>query len=447
VCSSDLHEPEMRTEIEAARHRAGLAVPLIVQARITGALFVGRLAGQRFSDDDVRLVTAFANQAAVAMQNAELYGAAQRANRAKDEFLAMLGHELRNPLGAITGAIGVLKALGSQEPTVARARAVIERQGQHLSRLVDDLLDVARVTTGKVELNRRTVDLGELVTSAMSGWRAAGRFSRHEVGVEASEVWVSVDETRIEQILDNLLGNALKYTAAGGRVVVRVRPDDGTAVLEVADGGAGITSDFLDRMFELFVQGERPLDRAQGGLGIGLTLVKALVGLHGGEVQAASEGPGRGSVFTVRLPRIVASPDTSRVAPATGGRSVPRRIVIVEDNDDAREVLCLQLTLLGHAVHEAAEGHAGLELAAVVDPDVVLIDVGLPGIDGYEVARRIRAASESTPPLLIALTGYGQPQDRLRALDAGFDVHLTKPVPPEQLATVITQASGNRRPA
>jgi PAS domain S-box-containing protein len=440
-----IYEPEMRARIEAARHRAGLAVPLIVQGRITGALFVGRLPGQRFSHDDVTLVTAFASQAAVAMQNAELYDAAQRANRAKDEFLAMLGHELRNPLGAITGAIGVLKVLGSQEPTVERARAVIERQGQHLSRLVDDLLDVARVTTGKVRLNRRPVDFAELVAGAMSAWQAAGRFSRHEVGVEASEVWVDVDETRIEQILDNLLGNALKYTPAGGRVVVRVGQDGDTAVLEIADSGAGIPPGSLDRIFELFAQGERPLDRAQGGLGIGLTLVKALVGLHGGAVEAASEGPGRGSVFTVRLPRIAASRDTSRVAPRTDRGSVSRRIVIIEDNDDAREVLCLQLALQGHEVHEAAEGHAGLELAAAVDPDVVLIDVGLPGLDGYEVARRIRAASEAKPILLIALTGYGQPQDRLRALDAGFDVHLTKPVSPEQLATVIMQAASNPR--
>jgi PAS domain S-box-containing protein len=442
-----LYEPEMRARIEAARHRAGLAVPLFVQGRITGALFVGRLAGQRFSDDEVKLVTAFANQAAVAMQNAELYDAAQRANRAKDEFLAMLGHELRNPLGAITGAIGVLKAFGSQEPTVERARSVIERQGQHLSRLVDDLLDVARVTTGKVRLNRRPVDLGALVGSAMSAWQAAGRFSRHEVGVEASEVWVDVDETRIEQILDNLLGNALKYTAAGGRVAVRVGHDGGTAVLEVADTGAGFPPGFGERIFELFVQGERALDRAQGGLGIGLTLVKALVGLHEGTVEAASEGPGRGSVFTIRLPRIATPRDTYPVAPPAAVKPLSRRIVIIEDNDDAREVLRLQLTLQGHEVHEAAEGQAGVELAASVDPDVVLIDVGLPGLDGYEVARRICTTREGKSMLLVALTGYGQPQDRQRALDAGFDVHLTKPVSPEQLATVIMQGAGNRRPS
>jgi len=260
-------------------------------------------------------------------------------------------------------------------------------------------------------------------------------------------VWVDVDETRIEQILDNLLGNALKYTAAGGRIAVRVREDGATAVLEVSDTGAGIPPGFRDRIFELFAQGDRPLDRAQGGLGIGLTLVKALVGLHGGVVEAASEGPGRGSVFTIRLPRIVAPLETEPIAAPASAAAASRRIVIIEDNDDAREVLRLQLTLQGHEVHEAAEGHAGVDLAAAVDPDVVLVDVGLPGLDGYAVARRIRATNPVKSPFLVALTGYGQPQDQVRALDAGFDVHLTKPVSPERLATVIMQRPGNRRSA
>ncbi len=306
-----VYDPAMRARVEGTRHRVGLAVPLIVQGRIIGALFVGRLPGLDFAEDDVRLAAAFASQAAIAMANAELYEQARRANQAKDDFLAMLGHELRNPLGAITGAIGVLKVVDAADPSAERARAVVDRQTKHLSRLVDDLLDVARVTTGKVRLNVRALDLGQLVESAMSAWRAAGRFARHTVRAEVASVWVDGDETRLEQVLDNLVGNALKYTPPGGDVVVRVSPGDG-AVLEVADTGPGIPAELRESIFELFVQGERALDRAQGGLGIGLTLVKALVGMHGGTVRAASASASHGSVFTVCLPRITRPAVTSQ---------------------------------------------------------------------------------------------------------------------------------------
>jgi signal transduction histidine kinase/CheY-like chemotaxis protein len=452
VVSADLltderfvYTPEMRGRIGTARHRAGLAVPLMVQGRITGALFVGALPGRSFSADEIRLVTAFADHAAVAMANAEFYHDMQRANRVKDEFIAVLGHELRNPLGAIAGAVGVLKLAGAQEPTPKRARAIIERQIQHLSRLVDDLLDVGRVTTGKVRLNRHPLDLGDLVASAMSAWRAAGRFSRHQVSAEVSSVWIDADETRIEQVLGNLVGNSLKYTPAGGTVTIRLAQNEKAAVLEVVDTGAGIPSNLRDKMFDLFVQGDRPLDRAQGGLGIGLTLVKVLVGLHGGTVEAKSAGPGKGSVFTIRLPCVPVPAASRAIAPPPPVTPVPRRILIIEDNADAREVLRLQLALEGHDVHEAADGQTGIDVMPSVAPDVVLVDVGLPGLDGYEVARRIRAGKVGKSVFLIALTGYGQTEDRLRALDAGFDAHLTKPASPEQLAAVITEAATLQR--
>jgi signal transduction histidine kinase/ActR/RegA family two-component response regulator len=438
------YPPAMRAGIEAARHRAGLAAPLVAQGRIIGALFVGVLPGRVFSADDVRVVTAFADHAAAAMANAELYHDAQRANRAKDEFLAMLGHELRNPLGAIAGASGVLKATGGGDATGERARAVIDRQVQHLARLVDDLLDVGRLTTGKVRLNRRPLELGELVSGAMSAWCSSGRFARHDVRIDVSPVWVDADETRMEQVLGNLVGNALKYTPPAGRVTVRVAADGDSAALEVADTGAGIPIDIGDRIFDLFVQGERPLDRAQGGLGIGLTLVKALVALHGGTVGARSEGPGRGSVFTVRLPAVPAPPAGSSPSSATSRVATPRRILVVEDNADAREMLRTQLTLAGHEVHEAADGPAGVDAAATLSPDVALVDVGLPGLDGYEVARRIRAVANGRSLVLIAITGYGQAEDRLRAEEAGFDAHLTKPLLPERLAAAMDEAASRR---
>ena len=363
---------------------------------------------------------------------------AENANRSKDEFLAMLGHELRNPLGAIASALALLN-IPARTPEIAdRARAVISRQIQHLSRLVDDLLDVSRMTTGKVLLARRPMDLAELVDNAVSCWRASGRLDRHEVSVEASAAWVDADETRMEQVLSNLVGNALKYTPAGGRVTIRVGADGQTVRLEVEDTGAGIAPGLLDKVFDLFVQGERTLARAEGGLGIGLTLVKLLVRMHGGSVAARSDGAGTGAVFTVRLPRVVEPHGLALPAAPGEGESLGRRILLVEDNADAREMLRLGLTLQGHEVHEAGDGMRAVELAAEIRPDVALIDIGLPGFDGYEVARRLRAAESGKSILLVAMTGYGQAEDRRRALDAGFDAHATKPVSSEELSRLIT---------
>ncbi len=364
---------------------------------------------------------------------------AEAAGAAKDQFLAMLGHELRNPLGAIAGAVGVLNVLGGPDERAKRARDVIGRQVQHLSRLVDDLLDVTRVTTGKVRLATRPLDLGELVSDLAATWRAASRFDRHEVVVTTAPAWVNGDETRIEQVVGNLLENALKYTPGGQRVMVRVRPEAGTAVLEVEDTGIGIPSHMLATVFDLFVQGDRALDRTQGGLGLGLTLVKALVVMHGGTVEAWSDGPGRGTVFTVRLPLVPVPLGHPNAVPAIGAPadSARCRVLLVEDNADSREMLRMALALAGHEVHEAADGPAGIELATAVAPDVALIDVGLPGMDGYDVARHIRRTERGRTIRLVAVTGYGQVEDQLRAMDAGFDAHLTKPVMPERLLAVV----------
>jgi CheY-like chemotaxis protein/two-component sensor histidine kinase len=311
---------------------------------------------------------------------------------------------------------------------------------------VDDLLDVSRLVAGKVRLTRRPLDLAQAVRDAVEGLRTRGTLDRHRVTVGGPSVWVDGDETRVEQIVTNLVGNATKFTPPGGEVRVTIAREDSQAVLEVRDTGVGIGTETLATIFDLFAQGERTLDRAQGGLGIGLTLVRRLVELHGGSVEAASAGPGRGSVFTVRLPTVAPLASTVPAPPAARKRlDSPRRILVVEDNADAREMLCVVLAHEGHDVHEAADGPTGLDAAAACRPDVALIDVGLPGLDGYEVARRIRAGATGETPYLIAITGYGQPEDRRRAREAGFDTHLVKPIDPIRLAEVIATTATRSR--
>ncbi|HET7340479.1 MAG TPA: PAS domain S-box protein [Methylomirabilota bacterium] len=365
-----------------------------------------------------------------------LYEEAQEANRAKDEFIAMLGHELRNPLGAISSAVRLLEPADALSDRAALARDVIARQTRHLARLVDDLLDVVRVMTGKVLLERHPLDLAEVVTRHLNSLRTTGKMQDHVVTLEATPVWVDADVVRLEQVIGNLVSNALKYTPAGGGIVVSVSLDGGEAVLSVADTGVGIAPHLVSRIFDLFVQGERRLDRAQGGLGIGLTLVRRLVELHGGSVKAESIGIGQGSRFTVRL-RAVPAPRPAAAAGLEPRAVVPRRILVVEDNRDARDMLRHVLEVSGHEVHEALDGRQGLEAALRLRPDVALIDLGLPELDGYELARQIRAADPDRRMLLVAVTGYGSAEDRERSLTAGFDLHLVKPVDVETLNEVL----------
>jgi two-component system CheB/CheR fusion protein len=378
-------------------------------------------------------------------ERAALLADLQRANQAKDEFLAMLGHELRNPLGVLTTAAHVLER-DPPPADAARARAVILQQAAHLKRLVDDLLDVGRVVSGKIRLERRSLDLGALVCGHIDALREAGSFAAHDVTCELAPVQVSVDPPRVQQIVDNLLGNALKFTPPGGKIRVRVAQEGDQAVLEVADTGIGMSPELMDTVFDLFVQGERTSERTEGGLGLGLTLVRQLAELHGGTVEAHSDGPDRGSRFVVRLPAqpAEARPEPSE-APPQPELPPPRRVVIVEDNRDGREMLRQLLELCGHEVEEAADGPEGVEKILQFRPAVALVDIGLPGFDGLEVARRVRARTEDpgARPLLVALTGYGLDTDRNAALAAGFDRHLTKPVSPQQL----TQLFQGGRPA
>jgi CheY-like chemotaxis protein/two-component sensor histidine kinase len=353
---------------------------------------------------------------------------AEGASRAKDEFLAMLGHELRNPLNAITAAVALLERVPPGSEHAKRSYDIVARQARHLTDLVEDLLDVARVTSGKIVLERRTVDLGAVVRRSVDALESSGRLAQHRVEVSTQAVHVSADETRLEQIATNLLENAVKYTPAGKAIRVRVEGEDREAVLEVSDEGEGLAPDLLPRVFELFTQGERTLDRAQGGLGLGLTLVKSLVGLHDGRVSAHSEGVGRGARFVVRLPR-AAAPEKAPVRAAMPPEAEKsRRVLLVEDNADSAETLRTLLEMRGHAVSVAGDGPAGVAAGSKAPPEIALIDIGLPGFDGFEVARRLRAAPGGDAIRLVALTGYGQADDRKAASEAGFDAFLVKPV-------------------
>ncbi|WP_229505699.1 ATP-binding protein [Massilia genomosp. 1] len=351
---------------------------------------------------------------------------AEQQNRAKDEFLAMLGHELRNPLAAIVNATGVMAHPGMPAAASERAREIITRQSGHLTRIVDDLLDMGRVHSGKILLERRALRLDQVIDNYMATLRASQRSARHELRVDSAPVWVDGDPTRLEQIVSNLLDNALKYTPAGGTISVTVKAEGEEAVLCVSDSGIGIAPELMPYVFDLFVQGARPLDRAQGGLGVGLALVRQLALMHGGRADVRSAGMGLGSSFELRLPRVHApQSEVSVPAPAPSSR---QRVLLIEDNEDGREMMAMMLEAQQYRVDTAIDGVDGLRQAALACPDIALVDIGLPGIDGYEVARRMRADPATSKVRLVALTGYGQDSDRERALGAGFDAHLVKPV-------------------
>ena len=364
------------------------------------------------------------------------------ANQAKDEFLAVLGHELRNPLGTLTNAVAVLERLPGDE-TMRHVVAIIGRQTGHLGRLVDDLLDVARVTSGKIELQRGPVELHALARRCLDALAQAGRTGRHTVVLDGEPVYVDGDAARLEQVLNNLVDNALKYTPGGGRVTISTGRAGETAVLRVRDTGQGIRTDLLARVFDLFVQEQQSLDRSRGGLGLGLALVKRLVELHGGSVAVWSAGPGQGSEFTVRLPA-VAGPVAEASRPAAGAAPAAarsRRVLVVEDSPDARQSLRMLLEMAGHEVETSEDGPSGLAKLEAFRPDVALIDLGLPGMDGYAMAREMRGRPETRAIRLVAVTGYGQAEDRRRALAAGFDLHVTKPVDASMLDEMLGRAT------
>ena len=350
---------------------------------------------------------------------------AEAASRAKDEYIAMLGHELRNPLSAIASAGALLASDRAADGERRQAVRVLERQVRHLRKMVDDLLDATRLASGKLELDRRPVELGAVVRQVVEHFVAAGRGGQLRIEIDAVPVWILGDEVRIEQVVANLLDNACKYTPDGGRVRLRVAADGDCALLRVEDSGAGLEPELLPRVFEAFTQGPRPIDRSQGGVGLGLAIVHQLVVLHGGSVTAENGGELGGAVFTVRLAR--AAEPASPAQPPAVPRSVPLRVLIVEDNADSREMLAALLELDGHRVSTAADGVAGLAALQAETPDVALVDLGLPGLDGHALARRAREAGV-TRTRLFALTGYDTEREREAAARAGFDGFLVKPL-------------------
>jgi len=420
----------------------GVACPLHARGTTLGVLAV-TVGEARKPYDPVRImmVEELGARAAMAIDNCLLYREIEQRDLRKEQFVAMLAHELRNPLGAITSALGVLERVGGDPAD--RARGVIRRQLENLTHLVDDLLDVSRITTGKISLNRSIVNLAESVERCLKTLEAGERMAGHVISVQSEEAWVEADSVRIDQILINLVGNALKYTPAGGSIDIRVRPEDDDSVVEIVDTGVGMSPEALAHAFDLFFQADRAPERTQGGLGIGLSLARQLVELHGGSVQAASDGKGCGSRFTVRFPRSAPPVPDSDGAKVSGHEIGRSRILLVEDNDDAREMLQMLLILAGHEVYGACDGPTGIEMALSLIPDIVVIDLGLPGVDGYEVARQLRA-SRSKDVGLIALSGYGQAEDRRKALEAGFDTHIVKPADPSHLSTVIATLQRGR---
>jgi PAS domain S-box-containing protein len=440
------------------QHVAGMmayaAFPLVARDRLLGTLAFGTRRRSHFEPDELELMQTVCDQIAMAMERLRLIAESQlraadlaEADRRKDEFLAMLAHELRNPLAPIRNALAILEE-GADAATIAQARQVAERQVRHMAHLVDDLLDVSRITRGKINLQKEPVDLATAVGRAVESARPLISARGHTIHVTLPPEPVSLlaDPTRLEQILDNLLSNAAKYTEPGGRIGVSAERQGDEAVLRVRDTGVGIAPEMLPRVFDLFAQAERSLDRAEGGLGIGLTLVRSLVELHGGSVQANSDGLGHGSEFVVRLPAAGAAArradQPSATAPGSGGPSAARRILVVDDNVDAAQSLATLLKLWGHEVAVAHDGAGALEAARTQPPDVILLDIGLPGMSGLEVARQIR--QEPRRPLLVALTGYGQEQDRRRSVEAGFEAHLVKPVDLRELRRLIAAAPAGR---
>jgi len=418
--------------------------PILARGRSFGAIIFGAEEPGRYGTETLVLVEELGLRAGVALENAQLFLAAQEADRRKDEFLAMLGHELRNPLSPILTALQLmqLKAPSSCE----RERTIIERQIEHMVRLVDDLLDVSRITRGKIQLKREQLDLMTVLTKAleMTGPLLEQRSHHVQFDPPPEPLLVEGDGARLAQVMANLLNNAAKYTDPGGRIHLSASREGELGVLRVHDSGTGISPEMLPKIFELFVQDGRAIDRSQGGLGLGLSIVRSLVELHGGTVSAHSAGVSRGSEFVVRLPLTKALALRDDEVPGLGQASSwsqsalqPLRILIVDDNRDAAEMLSEALGRAGFLTRTAFDGPTGFEAATDFCPAVALLDIGLPVMDGYELAGRLRAESRLHELKLIALTGYGQESDRRRALESSFDLHLVKPVDFTQLLCAI----------
>jgi PAS domain S-box-containing protein len=439
-------DPALRQFAQSFGLKSHFIMPLVARGRTIGAMGVVQAeSGRDLSEADRALVRELGLRAALALDNARLYAEAagarrqaEAANRAKDEFLAMLGHELRNPLAPIATA---LELMARRDAHVhVQERNIVARQVSHLSRLIDDLLDVSRITQGKIEIQRAAVDLQTVVANALEQTQPLfdGRPQAVQLELAHGPAFVEGDAVRLTQVLCNLLVNAAKFTPRDKQVSLQLVRADGWVEVAVRDQGQGIAADLLSRVFDLFVQGSQGLDRQAGGLGLGLAIVRMLVELHGGTVSASSPGPGQGACFTVRLPaRGSPQGSSTTTAPTSMENTVSGRILIVDDNTDAAETLGELLRMVGHQVRCAAHGTQALQLLQETPADLALLDIGLPDMDGYELASRIRAMPGGDAMKLVALTGYGADSDRARAKEARFDEHLVKPVNIDQLLQVL----------
>jgi len=369
----------------------------------------------------------------------------EAADRRKDQFLAMLAHELRNPLAPIRNAVELLRQVETDDPSFQPSREIVERQVKHLARLVDDLLDVSRLTHGSIRLRKEAVDLGAVIQRALDANRSLIDSRGHALTVElpAPPIRLDADPARLEHVVSNLLNNAARYTMPGGRIWLRAAREGDEAVVRVRDTGIGVPPDVLGRVFEPFVQSDGSLARSEGGLGIGLTLVRSLVEMHGGSVEAHSPGLGQGSELVVRFPLHVTTaapePAQPRGNDPRASLALPRpvRVLVVEDNVDAAESLATLLRLWGHEVRVVHDGLQALAAARGYRPEVVLLDIGLPGLDGYQIAERLRQEADFDNTLLVAMTGYGQPEDRRRSHEVGIQHHFVKPVEPFVLRNLL----------
>ena len=450
----DTGDPAIRTAVRELGLRCVVVVPLMARGRTLGVMAAMQAeSGRELEEEDQALVAELAHRAALALDNARLYAEAETArrqaeaaNRAKDEFLAMLGHELRNPLAPIVTALSLMARRG--DAAHARERQIIERQVAHLLRLVDDLLDVSRITQGKVQLQRERVDMKAVVARAVELTEPV--FERRarpiELHLPEARAHVIGDPVRLAQVLSNLLTNAAKFTPSDGLIAMRMTVAGGHVEIEVADTGSGIAPDLLPRVFDLFSQGNQPIDRNSGGLGLGLAIVRTLSQMHGGSVRAASDGPGRGSRFTVSLPladehgEITPEPEARETSSGSGS------VLVVDDNVDAAETLALLLEQAGYVVQIAGDGGEALRLLEHFEPELALLDLGLPTMDGHELARRLRADPRTAHMRLAALTGYGSARDRVRT-SLHFDEHLVKPVAADVLLEAVARlvAAGPRK--
>ncbi len=452
ICAAPAGAPASTAWPELPADHEEMAVcPLVAGEQMLGALILFGQAGG-FAQSDAALLSEVVGRASIAMENARLYSLVQEADRRKNEFLAMLAHELRNPLAPIRNAVHIIHGAKVADPTVVWARDVIARQVDHMSRMVDDLLDVSRIVRGKVMVHMAPLLLSTLCERAVeaSSPLLEARQQQLTVDLPAEPVILQGDLVRLSQVLSNLLNNASKFTDLQGKITLSASLQGEGVRIAVSDSGQGIEAEFLPHIFDLFAQGDQALDRAQGGLGIGLTLVKHLVELHQGQVEAYSEGRGKGSRISLYFPASLSAQGTELPAAdepkaARPAQAASRKILVVDDLQASAETLQVLLELEGYVVSIAHDGAAALAVAQEFRPDVVILDIGLPGMDGFEVARQLRSRAESKDAVLIALTGYGEAESRLKSQRAGFDHHVVKPADIDFLLSIVSQPPAEGR--